>query len=152
MMKRLLLLTAVLFGLTAFAQSPEELYGKYITPETQAVLDRFEQAELRAQEAEAAARSRRTLALAGALLIGLIPLGIIGRRILRERTWKDNPAGTAKGLAIGLMGGAVLFGLNYGVFLLKIKMGDGFNTALAFLLVAAMIAGALYLLQKKGDG
>ena len=150
-MKRLLLLTTVLFGLTAFAQTPEELYGEYITPETQAVLDRFEEAQRKSQEAEAAARSRRTLALAGAILIGLIPLAGIGRIILRDKTWKDSPTGTAKSLATGLLGGVVLFGLNYGVFLLKIKMGDGFNTALAFLLVAAMIAGVLYLLQKKGD-
>jgi LPXTG-motif cell wall-anchored protein len=46
----------------------------------------------------------------------------------------------------------VLFALNYGVFLLKIKMGDAFNTALAFLIVGALIAGSIYLLRKKGDG
>ena len=46
----------------------------------------------------------------------------------------------------------MLFALNYGVFLLKIKMGDAFNTALAFLLVGALIVGSIYLLRKKGDG
>ena len=43
----------------------------------------------------------------------------------------------------------VLFGLNYGVLYLKIKYGDGFNTTLAFLIVAALIAGAIYLMKKK---
>jgi len=31
-------------------------------------------------------------------------------------------------------------------------MGDAFNTALAFLLVGALIVGSIYLLRKKGDG
>ena len=149
MMKRLLLLVTVLSGLTAFAQTPEELYGEYITPETQTVLDRFEEAQRKSQEAEEAARTKRTLALAGAILIGLIPLCYIGSDIIRKKTWKDNPAGTVRALGIGLAGGLVMFGLNYGLFLLKIKMGDAFNTAFVLLIVLAMIAGSIYLLKKK---
>lgn len=83
------------------------------------------------------------------LLIGLIPLGVIVRRILREKTWKENPSGTAKAIGIGLAGGALLFGLNYGVFLLKTHYGDAFNTVLAFLLVAALIVGCIFVLKKK---
>lgn len=49
-------------------------------------------------------------------------------------------------------GGVVLFGLNYGVLYLKLKYGDGFNTTLAFLIVAGLVAGSIYLLNKKGDG
>lgn len=144
----LLLLT---FGAAwpAAAQTPEELYGEYMTPETRAIMERYEEAERRAQEAEVAAKARKTLALSVAILIGLIPLGVIGRRILREKSWKGNPSGTAKAIGIALAGGAVLFGLNYGIFLLKMRYGDAFNTTLAFLLVAAMIAGSIYLLQKK---
>ena len=146
-MKRLLFLF-LLLGWPAAAQSPEELYQEYITPETRAIMERFEEAERRSQEAEAAGKARKTLALSGAILIGLIPLVVIGRRILREKTWKGNPSGTAKAIVIGLAGGALLFCLNYGVFLLKIKMGDAFNTALAFLIVGALIAGSIYLLRK----
>ena len=144
----LLLLT---FGAAwpAAAQTPEELYGEYMTPETRAIMERYEEAERRAQEAEVAAKARKTLALSVAILIGLIPLGVIGRRILREKSWKGNPSGTAKAIGTALAGGAVLFGLNYGIFLLKMRYGDAFNTTLAFLLVAAMIAGSIYLLQKK---
>ena len=143
------LLILLLLACTARAQTPEELYEAYSTPETRAVLERFEEAERRSQEAEAAAKARRTLALVGAILIGLIPLGYIGREIIRKKSWRDNPGGTVRALGVGLAGGVVLFGLNYGVLYLKIKYGDGFNTILAFLIVAALIAGAIYLMKKK---
>jgi len=146
-MKRLLLMI-MLAGASAAAQTPEELYGEYLTPETRAIMERFEEAERRSQEAEATAKARRTLALCGAILIGLIPLGYIGRDIIRKKSWKNNPDGTLRALGTGLAGGVVLFGFNYGIFLLKIKMGDAFNTALAFLIVAALIAGSIYLLKK----
>lgn len=146
----LLLLT---FGAAwpAAAQTPEELYGEYMTPVTRAVLERFEEAERLAQEAQEAARARKTLLLALAGVIGLVPVAVTGRRVLRGKTWKENPSGTVRALCVSLLGGAVLFALNYGIFLLKIKMGDAFNTTLAFLLVAAMIAGSIFLLRKKTD-
>lgn len=151
-MRRFLSLLTLLLGWSAGAQSPEELYEEYITPETRAVLERFEQAEREVQTAEAAARARKTLMLAVAVLIGLIPVVVIGRRVLREKTWKDNPGGTVRALGVALAGGVVLFGLNYGVLYLKLKYGDGFNTTLAFLIVAGLVAGSIYLLNKKGDG
>ncbi len=146
-MRKFLLLT-LLAGWPAAAQTPEELYQDYMTPETRAIMERYEEAERRAQEAEAAARAKKNLALVGSILIGLIPLGVIGRRIIQEKSWKENPSGTAKAIGTGVAGGLVLFGLNYGVFLLKIKMGDAFNTTLAFLIVGALIAGSIYLLRK----
>lgn len=151
-MRRFLSLLTLLLGWSAGAQSPEELYEEYITPETRAVLERFEQAEREVQAAEAAARARKTLMLAVAVLIGLIPVVVTGRRVLREKTWKDNPSGTFRAVMVALAGGVVLFGLNYGVLYLKLKYGDGFNTTLAFLIVAGLVAGSIYLLNKKGDG
>ena len=138
--------------LQATAQSPEELYGEYITPETRAILERSAQLEQEIQAARAADKAKKTMALAVALVIGLIPLFVVCRRMIRGKTWKENPRGTARALGVALAGGGVLFGLNYGVFLLKIKMGDAFNTALAFLIVGALIAGSIFLLRKKGDG
>ena len=138
--------------LPAAAQSPEELYGEYITPETRAILERSELLEQETQAARAADKARKTTALAIAVLIGLIPPFAVGRRMIRGKTWKENPEGTARALVVALAGGCVLFALNYGVFLLKIKMGDAFNTALAFLIVGALIAGSIFLLRKKGDG
>jgi hypothetical protein len=148
-MRRCFFLLALLLSWSAAAQTPEELYADYITPETRAILERAREAERRAEEAEAAAKAQKTLALCGAILIGLVPLCVIGRRILRKQSWKDNPAGTVRALGVGLFGGVCLFALNYGIFLLKIRMGDAFNSALAFLLVAALIAGSIYLLRKK---
>ena len=150
MMGRFLLL-ALLAAWSAAAQTPEELYQEYITPETQAIMERFQEAEKRTAEAEAAAGTRRKLVLSLSILIGLTPLAVICHKIIRGRTWKENPGGTVRALGAGLLGGAVLFALNYGILLLKIKMVDAFNTALAFLLVAAMIAGSIFLLRKKGD-
>ena len=147
-----LLLLTLLAAWPAAAQSPDELYGEYITPETRAILERSEQLEQEIQAARADDKAKKTMALAIAVLIGLIPPFAVGRRIILGKTWKENPRGTARGLGVALAGGCVLFALNYGVILLKIKMGDAFNTALAFLIVGALIAGSIYLLRKKGDG
>lgn len=138
--------------LPAASQSPEELYGEYITPETRAILDRSAQLEQEIQAARAADKATKTMALAIAVLIGLIPPFAVGWRIIREKTWKENPRGTARALGVVLAGGCVLFALNYGIILLKIKMGDAFNTALAFLIVGALITWSIYLLWKKGSG
>ena len=151
-MRRFLSLLTLLLGWSAGAQSPEELYEEYITPETRAIMERFEEAERRSQEAEAAAHAQKMLILGVAILIGLIPVVENGRRILKEKTWKDNPSGTFRAVMVTLAGGVVLFGLNYGVLYLKLKYGDGFNTTLAFLIVAGLVAGSIYLLNKKGDG
>ena len=138
--------------LPAVSQSWEELYGEYITPEMRAILERSAQLEQEIQAARAADKARKTMALAVALLIGFIPPFAVGRKRIREKTRKENPGGTARALGVALAGGGVLFALNYGVFLLKIKMGDSFNPALAFLIVGALIVGSIYLLRKKGDG
>ena len=147
-----LLLLTLLAAWPAAAQSPDELYGDYITPETRAILERSAQLEQEIQAARAADKATKTTALAIAVLIGLIPPFAVGGRIIRGKTWKENPGGTARALGAALAGGCVLFALNYGVFLLKIKMGNSFNTALAFLIVGALIVGSIFLLRKKGDG
>lgn len=102
-------------------------------------------------ESTTAARTRKMLALSVALLIGLIPPVMIARRIIVKKTWRMSPFGSVMALGMGFLGGAVLFALNYGIFLLKIRMGNAFNITLAFLLVAAMIVGSIYLLNKKDD-
>lgn len=135
-----------LVGWSAAAQTPDQLYGDYITPETQSILERHEQAMREVAAAEAAARARKTLILA---VSGLIPVGVIGLQILKEKNWKDNPGGTVRALGTAFAGGLVIFGLNYGVLYLKFKYGDAFNTALAFLIVAGLIVGCIYLLRGK---
>ena len=64
--------------LPAATQSPEELYGEYITPETRAILERSELLEQEIQAARAADKAMKTMALAflivGALIVGSIYL------------------------------------------------------------------------------
>jgi len=123
-MKSPFLILALLVGLSAAAQTPEEMYEQYITPETRAILERFEEAERKAREAEAAERSRKTLAISLSILIGLIPVGATGRKIIKGKTWRDNPSGTAKAIAISLIGGVLLAGINYGIFLLRMNLSN----------------------------
>lgn len=104
------------------------------------------------QKSEEAARdkaAKQKIALWVALAIGFIPLCAISKQVLSKRTWDENPSGTRQALAIGLAGAAVLFGLNYGIFLLKIEYGSRFNAALAAALVLLLTIGAIYVVRKK---
>ena len=138
-------------ALSVSAQEPkslEEMYGageEYYAMQEQ--MDRILEGE---QNAEDTQRRRRTVVLVLSIAVALVPLGYLGRKIVREKSWKDNPGGTARALAIGLAGGAVLFALNYGIFLLRDRFGQGFNIAFAYLLVLAMIVGIISLLKRKG--
>ena len=119
------------FGMDMYTK----FYKKGFSRGSDSFLERSAQLEQEIQAARAADKATKTMALAIAVLIGLIPPFAVGRRIIREKTWKENPGGTARALGAALAGGGVLFALNYGVILLKIKMGDAFNLALAFLIV-----------------
>ena len=77
-------------------------------------------------------------------------MGATVRSIIRKKSWRENPSGTRKVLGLSLLGGASLFAFNYSLFLLKIRMGNAFNTAFVFLIVAVLIAGSIYLYRKKG--
>lgn len=90
-----------------------------------------------------------TLALAGAFLIGLIPLWGTARKIIKNKSWDQRRDESVLALFTSLAGGGVLFAINYGLFLLKIRMGDAFHIAFVFLIVAVLIAGSVYLYRKK---
>jgi len=104
-MRRVFLLLTLLSSLPAATQSPEELYGEYITPETRAILERSAQLEQEIQAARAADKAIKTVSFALALVIGLIPLFVVCRSMIREKTWKENPGGTARALGVALAGG-----------------------------------------------
>lgn len=147
-MKARLIITLATCLSVVSAAAQTEMYDEYITPETRAILERYEEVERHAQEAEAAAAAKRRLVLVGSILVGLVPLVYIGKSILRKRSWMDNPGGTVKAIAVGLIGGAVIFGITYGAILMKIRMGSSFNILFALLLIAALLGGALYVLRK----
>ena len=147
-MKAFAAIVFALMSLLAFA-SPEDMYGQYDKDgKYRAMQEQMDKINQQAEAAEKERAEKQTMALWAALLTGLIPLGYIGSQVIREQTWKSNPRGTAQALAVGLAGGAVLFGLNYGVFLLKIEYGSKFNTAVAMGLVLFMIIGSIYVLKK----
>ena len=49
------------------------------------------------------------MALAIAVLIGLIPPFAVGWRMIREKTWKENPKGPARALGVAFAGGSYFF-------------------------------------------
>ncbi len=129
-------------------QSTTELYEQYLTPEGQALIEQSEQLSEQIAQGEAKERESKTRILIISLIIALIPAVYIGKDIVAGKTWQSNPDGTRRAVGTALAGGLVLFALNYGILYLKHRMGDSFNTALAFLLVAALLAFALHLLKK----
>ena len=160
-MKKFLFVIALIFGAFAFEPQPayavaqedddiEKMYEQYITPEVQAVRDKFDQMEQRNAEVRAANQLRMTIALVISIIVGLIPFFWILVKSFKTGSWKVNPGGTVWGLAIALAGGVVLFALNYGIFWLRFKYDDAFNAVLTYGLVLALIIGVIYLLNKKG--
>jgi hypothetical protein len=55
----------------------------------------------------------------------------------------------ASALGIGLLGGAVLFGLNYGWMYLRLEHGDAINFPIALLITLGLAGFAIFLLHKK---
>ena len=160
-MKKILIIlfAGLLFG-AAFAPQPAsayaqdddilKMYEQYLTPQEQAVLDRFEEAQQKTEEARAVEHGKMTVALIVSIIIGLIPFVYLLIKSLREDTWKNNPRGTVWGLLIGLAGGVVLFAINFGIFWLRFKYASQFSAVVTYALVGGIIIGVIYLLNKKG--
>ena len=141
-----------IFCVSAYAQEDDvlKMYEQYLTPQEQAVLDRFEEAQQRAEEAQEAERGKKRIALIVSLIVGLIPFCYLLVKSFRFNTWKDNPGGTVWGLVIGLAGGVLLFAINYGIFWLRFKYASQFSAVVTYALVGGLIIGVIYLLNKKG--
>lgn len=153
-MKRLLILITATLALccSAAAQLSKEeedlmrAYGasdEYIEMQRkmQDILDKSEEAKQKEQ-------NTKTVILVLALAVAAVPVVVIGKRIIDHpevRTVK----GVASALGIALLGGAVLFGINYGWMLLRLKHGDALNFPIAILITLALAAGAVFLLTKK---
>ena len=151
MMKVVISLILTLFALQVLATpTPEEMYGAYDKEgkyrDMQEQVDKINQQTV---EAEKEKSDKQMMAMWAAILIGLIPLGVIGKQIIRKQTWKNNRVGTAQALAIGIVGSIALFAFNYGIFWLKIEYGSKFNTAVVVALVLFLVIGSIYVLKKK---
>lgn len=150
-MKKFIVAVLALFTLQVLASpTPEEMYGSLDKDgKYRQMQEQVDQMIQKNEEAAQDKAAKQQIALWVALAIGFIPLCAIGKKVFSKRTWDENPSGTRQALAIGLAGAAVLFGLNYGIFLLKIEYGSRFNAALAVALVLSLTIGAIYVVRKK---
>ncbi len=145
------LLTAWLFlaALQVMA-SPEDMYRIYDKDgKNRAVHEKADQLYQRLEAEEEERNDKKTLILGVSLIIGLIPVGVIGTQALRRRSWEENPRGTASALAIAIAGGVFLFAFNYGFFYLKALHYGMFKYVFSLAVVIAMIIGGFVLLRKK---
>ena len=137
---------------SAYAQDDDilKMYEQLMTPQEKAMLDRFEEAQMKTEEAQAVRHGKMTVALIISILVGLIPFMYLLVKSFREDTWKNNAGGTVWGLLIGLAGGVLLFAINYGIFWFRMNHEGLFNGIITYGLVLALIIGVIYLLNKKG--
>ena len=137
---------------SAYAQDDDilKMYEQYLTPQEQALLDRFEEVQQKSEEAQAVKHTRQMIALIVSIIVGLIPFMYLLVKSFREDTWKDNPGGTVWGLVIGLAGGVLLFAFNYGLLWMRMNHEGLLNAIITYGLVGALIVGVIYLLNKKG--
>ena len=150
-MKTFIMAVIALFALQLMATpSPEQMYdsldkdGKY-----RQMQEQLDQVIEKSEQAEKEKATKQQIALWAALAIGFIPLYAIGKQVLSKRTWEENPSGTCQALGIALAGAVALFGLNYGIFLLKIEYGSSFNSVMAVALVLLLTIAAIYVVRKK---
>lgn len=145
------LLLTLTFCLPVAAQmTPEEeellrMYGatdEYI--EQQRQVDEILEKSMAAQEKE---KQARALMVALSLAVALVPVVIIGKRIITQPE-AYSPEGKGVAMAIALAGGTLLFAVNYGWMYLRLKAGDALNFPLAILVTLGIAGGAIYLMKK----
>lgn len=142
-MKTLLTLLFVLATLQP-GQSPEEMYssfdrdGKY-----QAMQEQMDEVTQKSEAAEKERSDKTTFVIVISLVLGLIPIAVVGKKIYKDRTWETNPQGMWRALGIAVAGGAVLFALNYGVFYLKLIHNEVFMIVFPASIALAVIVGVI---------
>ena len=149
MMKTILILLFALSTLQA-SVSPEDMYsiydkdGKYRAMEEQ--VDRINQ---QIEEAEREKNEKIQFILGISTLIGLIPAVAIGRKIIKNRSWKTNPSGMWQALGIALAGGLALFAINFTFLYLRFIYHKEFDHVFSIAIGAILIGGAIFFLKKK---
>ena len=108
----------------------------------------MEQISQQSEAAEQERNEKKTFILVISLLLGIIPISVVGKKIYRDRSWETNPQGMWRALGIALAGGAVLFALNYGVFYLKLIHNEVFQIAFPAAIALAVIVGVIIYWRK----
>ena len=138
-MKTLLTLFFVLATIQP-GQSPEEMYssfdrdGKY-----QAMQEQMDKVTQKSEAAEKEKSDKTTFVVVISLVLGLIPIAVVGKKIYKDRSWESNPSGMWKALAIAILGGLALFAFNYGIFYLRLIHNETFRILLPAAIGIAVI-------------
>ena len=112
-------------------------------------IEKFEQVRQGTEEAENEERAKQTRILVVSLIIGLIPVVVVGGNVVSKQSWKTNPRGATGALAIAVAGGAALFAFNYGWFYLKYLHEGVFKFILSFAFILLLIGIGIYVARKK---
>ena len=132
--------------------TPEEMYGMYDKDgKYREMTEQVEQIRLRTEEAKKEKNTKKMIILVVSLVVGLIPICVIGGEAIHNKTWKTNSAGTVQGLAIALAGGVILFAFNYGWLYLKYLHKDIFKPLFSIVFIILLIGIGIYVMRNKKD-
>ena len=143
----IIMVSLLAIGDSQTVNSPEDLYeiydkdGKYRAAE-----EKFDEIIQRGREAENDRNAKMMLVLGVSTLVGLVPVVVIGSRIIKERSWETNPSGMWKAVGIALACGVALFALNFGIIYHKIIYDREFNKLFPVIIGFIIIVGTIYLL------
>ena len=156
-MKRLflaVLMLTIIVGASAQVsrntQSPEEMYGMYDKDgKHREMTEKVEQIIQRSEEVKKEEQGKKVRILVSSLIIGLVPVVVVGKKAVRNQSWKTNPKGATEAMVIALAGGITLFALNYGWFYLKILHEEVFKLIFSLVAVLLLIGLGFYVARKK---
>lgn len=125
-------------------QSPEEMYSSFDRDgQYQAMQEQMDEVTQKSEAAEKERSDKTTFVIVISLVLGLIPIAVVGKKIYKDRSWETNPQGMWRALGIAVAGGAVLFALNYGVFYLKLIHNEVFMIVFPASIALAVIVGVI---------
>ena len=148
-MKTLITILLFLTSLQAFS-SPEDMYGIYDKDgKYREMSEKMEQIIVQHEQAEKERQEKNMRILVVSLIIGLIPVCVVGGNVIRKQTWKTNSHGTIHALSIALAGGVALFAFNYGWFYLKYMQEEIFKWVLSIAFIMLLIGIGIYVTRKN---
>lgn len=131
-------------------QSPEDMYGMYDKDgKHREMTEKMEQVIQRSEEAKKEDQGKKVRILVVSLIIGLIPVVVVGGKVVRSQSWETNPRGTAGAMVIALAGGIALFAFNYGWFYLRFLHEEIFKLILSLAFILLLIGIGFYVSRKK---
>ena len=148
-MKTLITILLFLTSLQAFS-SPEDMYGIYDKDgKYREMSEKMEQIIVQHEQAEKERQEKNMRILVVSLIIGLIPVCVVGGNVIRKQTWKTNSHGTIHALSIALAGGVALFAFNYGWFYLKYMQEEIVKWVLSIAFIILLIGIGIYLARNS---